>query len=385
MASGPQAIREFLKTTNSFEAKSGLPTNHQRSVVMQVMAGDLAQGAAGKDWEDNNLTLIDMATSYTKIKFQEIKQENPGLHNSVAYERAAVEAWTEMTGPKGNIKIIPGETAADPVTTNYSLGADIYKEELNSKTNFIQKIKPLILSGSSDFFYWEGQNIHNMLLSTNTTNRLFQQQNPGMEITPQQVRDTIYSPWIQTIATEYRKAGNPKSGSQILNEEGEKWAKKTGQKWTPIDYVTQEDLGNASTRARRDLEQIYNHSAAEGVTQAHLNKQNHNKPYQPKAGNRQLQTIQMGKDLIAEGYSMWQHPNFHYDKGFVEEGGQRVMPRNYVSGHNSNTALDFPLSHNTSERLDALAEKLRALGWYVLWQVPGHEDHLHAEPPRGGN
>ncbi len=184
-----------------------------------------------------------------------------------------------MTGPKGNIKIIPGETAADPVTTNYSSGADIYKEELNSKTNFIQKIKPLILSGSGGFFKWEGMNIHNRLSSVNMTNTLHKQKNPDMDITPQMVSDTIYSPWIQTIAAEYRKAGIVKSGSQILNEQGEAWAKETGQKWTPIDYVTEADLNNARARARRDLEQIYNHSATEQVNQAHLNHQK-GEPYQ---------------------------------------------------------------------------------------------------------
>jgi len=309
MASDPHQIREFLRTEQSFEAKSGLPTNHQRSVVMQVMAGDLAIGAAGKDWKANNLTLIDMATSYTKIKFQEIKQENPGLHNSVAYERAAVEAWTEMTGPKGNIKIIPGETAADPVTTNYSSGADIYKNEVNSKTNFIQKIKPLILSGSSDFLNWPGQNIHNMLASINQTNALFLQRNPGMDgVTPQQVRDTIYSPWIQTIVEEKRKLGIVISGSEELNIQGEAWAKQTGQKWTPIDHVTQEDLGKASARARRDLQQIYNHSAVEGVTQAHLNKQNHNKPYQP---NAQLSSwVKAGSDPDHSGSKHHEHVAF---------------------------------------------------------------------------
>jgi len=330
MASGPQAIREFLKTTNSFEAKSGLPTNHQRSVVMQVMAGDLAQGAAGKDWEDNNLTLIDMATSYTKIKFQEIKQENPGLHNSVAYERAAVEAWTEMTGPKGNIKIIPGKTAADPVTTNYSLGADIYKEELNSKTNFIQKIKPLILSGSSDFFYWEGMNIHNMLSSVNMTNTLHKQKNPNMDITPQMVSDTIYNPWIQTIATEYRKAGIVKSGSQILNEQGEAWAKKTGQKWTPIDYVTEANLNNASDRARRDLEQIYNHSVAEQVNRAHLSGQ----PYQrsPHVRGPQIPE-QYHSELGTHGYN----------SGVKDyKGRPAVFPNQAASDSYSRLAQQFP-------------------------------------------
>ena len=273
MASGPQHIREFLNTTNSFEAKSGLTASDQKSIVIQNLAGDLGQGAAGKGWEDRNLTLINKTMSYAKIKFQEIKQENPGLHNSVAYERAVVEAWTEMTGPKGNIKIIPGETAADPVTTNYSSGADIYKKEVNSKTNFTQRINTSIKSGSKEYLRWNSMNSNGILKSINTTNTLYKQENPSMDITAPMVREAIYSPWIQTIATEYRKAGIVKSGSQILNEQGEAWAKETGQKWTPIDYVTEADLNNARARARRDLEQIYNHSATEQVNQAHLNHQ----------------------------------------------------------------------------------------------------------------
>ena len=286
LASNPQAIRDYVKTKNSFEAKTRLTASHQRSVVIQVLAGDLGQGPAGKDWKDNNLTHIDMATSYTKIKFQEIKQEHPGLHNSVAYERAAVEAWTEMTGLKGNVKYTNRNndgTPIDPtkpILTNYSLGGSAYTDPLKGITHFTQRIEPAIKSGSSEYFNWPLMNSNGILESVNTTNTLWKQRNPTMDISPQMVQSAINSTWIQTIANETRKAGIPVSNSQILNEQGEAWAKETGQKWEPIDYVTQDDINKAAGQARRDLQQIHTTSTSVNLVQAHRKYYNNQTPYQ---------------------------------------------------------------------------------------------------------
>ena len=286
MASNPQAIRDYVKTKNSFEAKTRLTASHQKSVVIQVLAGDLAQGAAGKDWVDNNLTLINKTMSYAKIKFQEILTENPGLDHSVAYERAVVEAWTDQTGPNGNVKYINRNkdgTPTDPtkpILTNYSTGANVYKQQQQSRTDFIKSVNNTISSGSTDYLVWYSGNSNGILESVNTTNTLYKQRNPTMDISPQMVQSAINSEWIKTIADETRKAGIVKSNSQILNEQGEAWAKKTGQKWVPIDYVTIDDINKAAGQAHRDLQQIHTTSTSANLVQAHRDHHNNQTPYQ---------------------------------------------------------------------------------------------------------
>jgi hypothetical protein len=110
-------------------------------------------------------------------------------------------------------------------------------------------------------------------------------------------------------------------------------------------------------------------------------------------------TIEVGKTLLARGVKIWQHPQFDLAKGFIS-GGARVGSRNYASFHNSNQALDLPVSHNTLTQLDAtydyLLKNAKALGISeIYWDRKGyyrdgqmiggprskaiadHDDHLH--------
>ena len=100
-------------------------------------------------------------------------------------------------------------------------------------------------------------------------------------------------------------------------------------------------------------------------------------------GMGKQRTIEIGKQLQAQGFSMWQHPDFHIDKGYTGSGNERVMRRSYNSAHHHGEALDFALSHNTEERLDQLfayfdnnRERLGVSE--LLWKNdPNHFDHLH--------
>lgn len=101
----------------------------------------------------------------------------------------------------------------------------------------------------------------------------------------------------------------------------------------------------------------------------------------PLAGD--TRTIAIGKHLVDQGYTPWQHTNFDVNKGYIDQGGARVWQRPYESDHNTaEGALDFPLSHNTPEQLATLNNYLdqnrEALGVkQLIWGVPGHKDHLH--------
>jgi hypothetical protein len=99
--------------------------------------------------------------------------------------------------------------------------------------------------------------------------------------------------------------------------------------------------------------------------------------------------IMLGRELLDQGYKIWQHPNFDLNKGFVPSGGSRVARRKYDSAHHYGEALDFPLAgapngNNTPEKLDKLAAMLNANKQkygirQVLWRTAGHEDHLHVD------
>lgn len=107
--------------------------------------------------------------------------------------------------------------------------------------------------------------------------------------------------------------------------------------------------------------------------------------YKPTTATNQSRrnvTVQIGRQLLNKGFVAWQHPNFDIDQGYVAEGGATVSPRNYESYHKEGRALDFPLSHNSRHKLDWLYSYLnqnRARFGIkeLLWQVPGHMDHLH--------
>ena len=110
-------------------------------------------------------------------------------------------------------------------------------------------------------------------------------------------------------------------------------------------------------------------------------------------------TVEVGKTLLARGIKIWQHPNFDLVKDFVS-GGARVGSHSSKSFHNTNQALDLPLSHNTVTKLDAtydyLLKNAKALGISeIYWDrkgyyrdgqmiggprskaIPDHADHLH--------
>jgi hypothetical protein len=108
--------------------------------------------------------------------------------------------------------------------------------------------------------------------------------------------------------------------------------------------------------------------------------------YSPTPGqSRRNHTIQIGRHLLNKGFVIWQHDNFDVDRGFVPEGGARVMQRRYDSLHHEGRALDFPLSHNSEARLDYLYNYLnqnrRKYGvTELIWKGQGgrgHYDHLH--------
>jgi len=101
-------------------------------------------------------------------------------------------------------------------------------------------------------------------------------------------------------------------------------------------------------------------------------------------GSAGSQAVLLGRQLLNQGYKIWQHPNFDLDKGFVPSGGSRVARRSYDSAHHYGEALDFPLSNNTPQQLDQLAAQLNAnkerFGIKtVLWRTKGHQDHLHVD------
>jgi hypothetical protein len=110
-------------------------------------------------------------------------------------------------------------------------------------------------------------------------------------------------------------------------------------------------------------------------------------------------TVEVGKTLLARGIKIWQHPNFDLVKDFVS-GSARVDSHSSKSFHNTNQALDLPLSHNTVTKLDAtydyLLKNAKALGISeIYWDrkgyyrdgqmiggprskaIPDHADHLH--------
>jgi hypothetical protein len=105
-------------------------------------------------------------------------------------------------------------------------------------------------------------------------------------------------------------------------------------------------------------------------------------------GGAGSQAVLLGRQLLNQGYKIWQHPNFDLNKGYVS-GGARVWKRPYDSAHNHGEALDFPLAgatggNNTPEQLDQLAAQLNAnkerFGIkQVLWRTKGHDDHLHVD------
>lgn len=104
-------------------------------------------------------------------------------------------------------------------------------------------------------------------------------------------------------------------------------------------------------------------------------------PLNTPAGNGKQKTIQVGRQLLDDGYTIWQHPNFDVDGGYVEDGSAVVGQHSNNSAHYHGEALDLPASHNSAAKLDALARRLRAnMEGYGITEVmwgPGHDTHMH--------
>lgn len=101
-------------------------------------------------------------------------------------------------------------------------------------------------------------------------------------------------------------------------------------------------------------------------------------------GSAKERTIQLGQSLLGYGFMPWQHKDFKIGVGYTGSGSERVMQRSYNSSHHHGEALDYPLSHNSSQDLDRLYEYLmankEAYGIKtILWKVKDHYDHLHVD------
>jgi hypothetical protein len=128
--------------------------------------------------------------------------------------------------------------------------------------------------------------------------------------------------------------------------------------------------GMEAPPSRAELQELYPQSSVGDVA-----------PPNTVAGNGKQRTIQVGRQLLDDGYVIWQHPNFDVDRGYVQEGGARVGQHATNSAHYHGEALDLPASHNSAAKLDALARRLRAnMEGYGVTQVfwgPGHDTHMH--------
>jgi hypothetical protein len=75
------------------------------------------------------------------------------------------------------------------------------------------------------------------------------------------------------------------------------------------------------------------------------------------------------------------HPMFHVAQTWATREGEtlRVVSANdHVHSDTSRHYMDQALDFHSSD-LDGLATWLTSYGYRVLWQVPGHYNHVHAE------
>ena len=85
--------------------------------------------------------------------------------------------------------------------------------------------------------------------------------------------------------------------------------------------------------------------------------------------------ISVGKRLLAQGLQVGMHPHFQYGVGFLPKGGGYIGRHAPNSYHYSGRALDVS---GTNAQLNAAYASLKGTGAKeLLWQVPGHYDHLH--------
>lgn len=110
----------------------------------------------------------------------------------------------------------------------------------------------------------------------------------------------------------------------------------------------------------------------------------------PVSKHDQTSLIELGHWLKSQGYSVSEGPppfgpingghltgqyGYHY----------KVDPKTGVKG----MALDVnwpgaAVNAEETKRFDALAPKLVAAGWHVLWKVPNHYNHLHVDAGPAG-
>ena len=85
--------------------------------------------------------------------------------------------------------------------------------------------------------------------------------------------------------------------------------------------------------------------------------------------------ISVGKRLLSMGLQVGMNPYFQYGRGFLPKGGGYIGKHAPGSYHYSGRALD--VSGSTAQ-LNAAYASLKGTGAKeLLWQVPGHYDHLH--------
>ena len=91
--------------------------------------------------------------------------------------------------------------------------------------------------------------------------------------------------------------------------------------------------------------------------------------------------IEVGKMLLARGLQVGMNSFFQYGIGFLPGGGGYIGKHSPHSLHYANRALDVV---GTNAQLDAAYAALRGSNpTELLWQVPGHYDHLHVAYARG--
>lgn len=86
--------------------------------------------------------------------------------------------------------------------------------------------------------------------------------------------------------------------------------------------------------------------------------------------------VKLGKQLERQGYDVGENPAFG--------GVHPVHVKNSL--HYSGNALDInadSMKGGEKQNLDRLSARLQKQGWHVLWQVPGHFDHLHVDTANG--
>lgn len=83
-------------------------------------------------------------------------------------------------------------------------------------------------------------------------------------------------------------------------------------------------------------------------------------PSEPVEGNLsafqtgQQKTVYIGKELLDQGFTIWQHPNFGLDSGFDAQGSQLVkddVMGNTAKNEGEYKSLSLPYSHNHKARL----------------------------------